>query len=181
MSKVYGRSKSPLTAVLGGSLSDLFGGIESIFLNVSSLKEFWNLTKFTQIRWRCYKKAIGKVIDIATSTTDAGKKVTDYFLGNTDTLPNATSDSFFKLPDDTSQLSSSPGNYWGYSSAMPQGTGKWGLADMNKEARLYEHPFFRSTLYHWNIFKSRWECDDDMQKNLQSSIHGDDYWHLFVR
>ena len=177
MSKVYGRSKSPWTAILGGSLSDLFGGQESIFLKVSSLKELWSLTKFTQIRWRCYKKATGKVIDIATSTTDAGKTVTDYFLGNTDTLPNASLDSFLKLPDDTSRFSSTPGADWG----ILLGKGKWGLADTSKEARLYEHPFFVESRYHWNILTERWECDDNMQQNPQTPIYDDDYWHLFVR
>ena len=178
MSNVFGRSRSSSTAILGGSLSDLFGGKESIFLSVSSLKELWKLTKFTQIRWRCYKKAIGRVIDIATSTTDAGKTVTDYFLGNTDTLPNAAQDSFLKLPDDTSQLSSSPGANWGISI----GKGKWSLSTVSKEARLYDHPFFvPANYYHWNILTHRWECDDDMQRNPLTLVYDDDYWQLFVR
>ena len=185
MSAVSGTAKSPLTAAVSSNLSNLFQGKQNIFLSVSALNEFYQLTKFKQIRWRCYKQCVGRVIDIATSITANGTKALNYFsgqYGNTNTLPMATQDSFIKLPGDNSTLSTIPGSQWGChwdsvnTRCIPTGT--WSVDHHSWDSRLYNHPFFKAHEHNYNIFvgHSRWECDD---YNL--AVSNNDYWKLFVR
>ena len=177
VSNVTGKSKSPLAAVLPSSLNNLLEGKENIFLSVTALKELWSMIKFSQIRWKCFKNFHGRTIDIATSTTDNGKNVFNYFLGDTDTQPSVTQDSFVKLPEDTSSMSVTPTAEWGEFNAL----GKWGHPSVAKENRLIDHPFFKRLFYHWNLgiglaAANRWECDDYL-----TAVSTNDYWQLFVR
>ena len=179
ISHLSGSAVSPWTANLTRPLNDLLEGKENILLSTAALKEFWNLTKFTQIRWKCYKKNVDRVIDIAISNTSSGLNALNFFLGNTDVQPNATQDSFVRLPDDRSKIAATPGAQWGYSPTQSP-TGKWGNFNTAPNARLFDHPFYKTNSYHWLLSEQRMECDDFMQ-NGSPAVKDNDYWQIYVR
>ena len=173
VSNVSGRAYSPYTATLSSPLNHLFEGKENIFLSVMALKEYWKLTKFTQIRWKCYKENVGRVIDIATSATDNGKNALNFFLGNTNTRPNVTQGSFVKLPDDTSMISVAPVSQWGTD-------GKWSISGVQNDKRLWYFPIYIQSKYHYIVYPGRWECDDHVVSG-SPAVGSNDYWQLYVR
>ena len=122
---------------------------------------------FTQIRFYCFKKAVGRVFHIMTNNDAKGADVVKYFT-TSDTMP-AACDSFTRLPGDNSTLAVNC-DKWGHPDSN-----KWGHSAYVMKVRIYERPIaWPST----KIYKSNrsYRCDDN-ENNLSLL----DTWQLFVR
>lgn len=75
----------------------VFGGYG---IDTSALRSLKSATFFQQIRFRCQKESHNRVVDIATSSTDA----LDYFIGASSTTPSSCGGAYYTLEDHTAIL-----------------------------------------------------------------------------
>ena len=122
---------------------------------------------FTQIRFYCFKKEVGRVFHIMTNNDAKGADVVKYFT-TSDTMP-AACDSFTHLPDDNSTLAMNC-DKWGHPDSN-----KWGHSAFVNKLRIYERPIIWPSTKIYRIYKS-YRCDD-MGNNLSLL----DTWQFFVR
>ena len=147
-------------------------------LNNFMLEEIRKLTNYTQLRFNCYKKAVGRQIDIATERDSRGSDVVNFFKsttahGTASNYPSACR-SFYRLPRDTSLISRKC-NLWGTGES-----GNWAIETVNHMhlLPLYNRTFFVPYKYHFIVYtdaKSR-ECDD-----YGTNFTSDDFWRIYVR
>ena len=121
---------------------------------------------FTQIRFYCFKKKVGRVLHIITNNDANGAKVLKFFT-KSDTMPSACG-SFTRLPDDNSILAKNCGK-WGYPDSN-----KWGSSVMRFDKRLYSRPFVWTNKHYFKM--PLYDCDDDGKP-----ISLGDTWQIFVR
>ena len=124
---------------------------------------------FTQIRFYCFQKLVGRVFHIMTNNDVKGAKVVAYFT-TTNAMPVACG-SFTRLPDDNSSLAVNC-NKWGYPTSN-----RWGSQQYRTDDRLFKRPL---TWRFKALFRTNndvpYECDD---RRVEMSIG--DTWQIFVR
>ena len=124
-----------------------------------------------QMRFRCFKKTVGRKFHIVTNRDKSGNEVIKYFTTQTGKFSKSCG-SYIPLVDDNSQLSHN-------CSKWRKGEGLWSHHNANRDQRrLINHVAYIYGIRHWNILGlSRWECDDNANKNFSPG----DYWQIFVR
>ena len=142
------------------------------FLQKNAMTELRTHLSFTQLRFHCSKQQ-GRTFHVTTVANSTGEAVVQYFSGQTDVQPDACG-SFVKMENDNSRLAEVC-NDWGFQNGA-YSVGKWGHA--KSQDRLYDHPAFAVSLYHWLLDPglSRWECDDYFV-----GVSSGDFWKVFVR
>ena len=140
-------------------------------LTKSAMKELRKHLHFTQIRFYC-KKEGGRTFHTTTAANRKGEAAVKYLSGETDVMPSSC-DSFVIKRNDNSRLARVCKD-WAYQRGSYK-VGKWGHErDQN---RLYDHPAFVYTAYHWLLEPSgRWESDD-----YDVGVSRGDFWKVFVR
>ena len=127
---------------------------------------------FTQIRFYCFKKRVGRVLHIMTSNNSTGADVVKFFT-NSNSIPRACG-SFTRLADDNSRLAGNCGD-WGY----PAKTNKWGHTSYFTQDRLFKRPILiASSRYYSYAAGKPYSCDDNT-KDVAMSLG--DLWQIFVR
>ena len=120
---------------------------------------------FEQMRFRCFKKTVGRKFHIVTNRDNSGNDVIKYFTAQTGKFPKSCG-SYFPLVDDNSQLSHN-------CSKWRREEGLW-----SHHNAIRDHVAYIYGIHHWNILGlSRWECDDNPKMNFSPG----DYWQIFVR
>ena len=150
-----------------------YRGISSrqMLLTKSAMKELRKYLPFTQLRFHCKKRG-GRTFHITTANNSKGEAVVQYLSGQTDVMP-ASCGSFVIMSNDNSKLARSckkrgyeKGSYY---------INKWGHEV--DETRLYDHPGFVKSTYHWLLQPGgRFECDD-----YGTGVSSGDFWKVFVR
>ena len=142
-----------------------------MLLTKSAMKELRKYLPFTQLRFHCKKRG-GRTFHITTAKNSKGEAVVQYFSGQTDVMP-ASCGSFVIMRNDNSKLARRC-KKWGYEKGSYD-VGKWGHErDQN---RLYDHPAFVKSTYHWLLRPGgRFECDDYL-----AGVSSGDFWKVFVR
>ena len=126
---------------------------------------------FTQIRFYCFKKRVGRVLHIMTSTNSKGADVVKFFT-NSNSIPRACG-SFTRLADDNSRLAGNCGD-WGY-----QPKNRWGHESFLKEDRIFKRPILIAfARYYSYAAATPYSCDDNT-KDVAMSLG--DLWLIFVR
>ena len=138
-------------------------------LSKNAMNELKTHMTFTQLRFHCSKRQ-GRTFHVTTVTNSTGEAVVQYFSGQTDVQPGACG-SFVKMDNDDS-LMSGVCHLWGFEGGA-YNVGKWGH-DGNDQKRLYEHPAFVGSMYHWIASVSM--CDDWI-----SDVSIGDFWKVYVR
>jgi hypothetical protein len=126
---------------------------------------------FSQIRWRCRKVNVDRVVDLAI---DVGRDVVDFFTGQTNDLPSNVG-RVLSLPEDTSLLGQKLPQ-WNYNT----GTFGDGLSATRVEPRMSHVPMFVAAAHHWftgENWQKRYECDDFSTNSFSMG----DYWDIYVR
>ena len=144
---------------------------KEMVLTKSAMKELRNHLHFNGIRFHCKKRG-GRTFHITTAANSKGEAAVKYFSGETDVMP-ASCGSFVIMSNDNSRLARVCKD-WGYQRGSHK-VGKWGHErDQN---RLYDHPAFAKSAYHWLLQPSgRCECDD-----YNVGVSPGDFWQVFVR
>ena len=142
---------------------------------------------FTQIRFYCYKKLVGRTLHIMTKDSPEGELVIKYFTNSTERP--AACGSFTALTDDTS-VASQQCNKWGYDTYKNRDE-KWGTARNAGEYRLHKEPILvRSQLKHAmytspinnkDELEGVFYCDDHWNLNYRTNQSEGDRWLIFVR
>ena len=127
---------------------------------------------FSQIRFYCFKKKIGRVFHIMTSNDSMGNDVVKFFT-NSDNLPEACG-SFLRLPDDNSSLAVNC-QEWGHPEKNKWGHRSQGLAT----DRLYRKPLVWSNTRFFRFTLGDGLCCDD--KPSSGTVTHGDKWQIFVR
>ena len=126
---------------------------------------------FTQIRFYCFKKEIGRVFHIMTNKNSKGTDVVNFFT-TSDTIPVACG-SFTRLPDDNSSLAVNC-DKWGVPTSN-----RWGQASFLTDDRLFKRPVvWRRTSFFQMVNANTYRCDD---KEKSISLPRGDTWQIFVR
>ena len=129
---------------------------------------------FDQLRFYCHKKDPGSVFHITTKKNPLGEAVVKYFIGLTNTPPQAC-DSFSTFPDDNSTMSRNCAD-WGTMSAM---AGTWGR-NQTFGVRMYHRLVLckpgDSNKYIVAMSKNDYFCED----NVKQASPGDE-WKVYVR
>ena len=153
------------------SVEKSYRGISSsqMVLTKNAMNQLRTHLAFSQIRFHCKKK---RTFHVTTAKNSAGEAAVQYFSGQTDVMP-ASCGSYVRMNDDNSLLAGAC-NRWGWDGGYY--VGKWG--HRLDQDRLYNHPAFVASLYHWLIEPggSRWECDD-----YHVGVTSGDFWKVFVR
>lgn len=127
---------------------------------------------FTQIRFYCFKKKVGRVLHIMTNKDSKGANVLAY-LTDSNSFPRACG-SFTRLGDDHSILARNC-DKWGHPTEN-----RWGHSGYLKDNRLFSRalliPWAR---YYQFIGSLPHSCDDDVAKDIAMSLG--DLWQMFVR
>ena len=134
---------------------------------------------FSQIRFYCYKKLVGRTLHIMTKDSPEGELVIRYFTNSTERP--AACGSFTALPDDNSTVSQQCSKWGFHNGAIPDE--KWGTSRNIVEDRLYKEPIW-SRLVSKHILRTKpirslLYCDDHWDYNIQHSAG--DFWLIFVR
>jgi len=110
---------------------------------------------------------------VTTVANSTGEAVVQYFSGQTDVQPDACG-SFVRMENDNSRLAAVclP---WGREGNSYK-VGKWG--HNRNEDRLFNHPSFVVSSYHWMLRRdgTRMDCDD-----FEVGGQVKDAWKVFVR
>ena len=130
---------------------------------------------FTQIRFYCLKKKVGRVFHVMTNNDAKGANVVEFFT-ESDTQPVAC-DSFTRLPDDNSTLARNC-DMWGYPTKD-----RWGHKNLRNDVRLFRRPFLWPLEYYYMLYiqdnnPRGLSCDDHKNK---ADLSLGDIWHIFVR
>ncbi|XP_031549487.1 uncharacterized protein LOC116287020 [Actinia tenebrosa] len=153
--------------------------INNLRIDVPALGELRKLIGFTQMRYFCHKKAVGRTFHIITNKNTKGRNVVDYFT--IDNLQQMDScESYFRAPGDDSFLASNCLK-WGDDGQKTE-IGKWGYYMHNGTHRAYNEPAFwngTSKKYFINFIPEHLCCDED-KYNVKPMSKGD-IWKLFVR
>ena len=153
------------------SVATSYRGISGtqMVLQKSAMNQLRTHLAFSQIRFHCKKK---RTFHVTTAKNSAGEAAVQYFSGQTDVMP-ASCGSFVTMNDDNSFLARACSR-WGWDGAYY--VGKWG--HLRDQTRLYDHPAFVKSTYHWFILPGgiRWECDDS-----SVVVTPGDFWKVFVR
>ena len=168
-------SQLPLNTSLLGISSN------QTFITTNVMKELRTYLNFTQVRFHCKKKAVGRAFHIATALNSTGEAAVQYFSNQTDVMP-VSCGSYLRMNDDNSSLSRACDG-WGWENKTFL-VGKWGIGLTHyihqlglPENRLFDHSAFVHDKYHWLLhLTNRWECDD-----LKGEVTSGDFWRVFVR
>ena len=134
---------------------------------------------FSQIRFYCYEKLVGKTLHIMTKDTPEGELVIRYFTNST--LRPAACGSFTALPDDNSTVSQQC-SQWGLDTRMNPDA-KWGASRSIVKDRLHMEPIWSRLgskhVLQTKPIRSLLYCDDHWDYKIQHSAG--DFWLIFVR
>lgn len=125
----------------------------------------------TELRFLCEKPSTGRRLHIKTSAP----QVLDFLFGVTNSRP-ATSGTFVRLSDDSSNLAQQP-ERWG---GTPGGAWGW-IFPLDPGDRLIDHPFMIVSERHWMIVQDaagaiRNECDDFLPGSSPDGV-----WSVWIR
>ncbi|XP_031566623.1 uncharacterized protein LOC116301672 [Actinia tenebrosa] len=136
-----------------------------LFISATNLRQLKQLMPFSQLRFECYKREVGRKIDIITTKDSKGTAVVDYFTAKTDDRPDACG-SFIPGSGDNSMIARECANWK---------LGKWGHSRKNED-RLFDHTFYVPSRYHWVLRVATFDCDGN-------SVHltPGDFWKIYVR
>ena len=124
---------------------------------------------FTQIRFYCFQKLVGRVFHIMTNNDVQGANVVAYFT-TSNAMPVACG-SFTRLPDDNSSLAVNC-DKWG----LPT-SNRWGSRSFRTDDRLFKRPLIWSeNAYFRTNGAVPYKCDG---RKTEMSIG--DTWRIFVR
>ena len=144
-------------------------------LTKTAMNELRTHLSFTQLRFHCSKNN-GRTFHVTTAANSTGEAVVQYFSGQTDVQP-ASCGSYVRMENDNSRLAGVC-QKWGLESGSFE-VAKWGYAPFDQK-RLYDHPAFAKSLYHWALKHggqaNRWECDDN-----RVGVTTGDFWKIYVR
>ena len=152
-----------------GDLGHVIRGNRGV--NNPVFKLLHQIFQFSQIRWYCRHGSGTKFIDITTSLNDKGLAVVKGFFEDTPTT--GPCGSFYRLPEDNSQLTQTCQRWHG---------GKWfSMRSVGDDDRLYHVPFFIGSEFDW-IFESpnAMGCDSTMSKSSQE-VEAKGVWKVYVR
>jgi hypothetical protein len=141
---------------------------------------------FSEIRWRCFKKAVNRVLDLATTPMAPHSPVLRYFTGQTNVYASS-SGTMRRLPEDTSILGARPYD-WGWAGVANGQKGWWGITS-NAVTRLSNHPMYIAWRAHWLTGDwlsetDRYECDDYVGvagDPPRGAVSENDSWSIYVR
>ena len=135
----------------------------------ATLKKYIDNFNMTQLRFYCYKKSVGRTIDIATTKDAKGRAVINFLFNNTIIYPQPEScGSYYRLPGDTSRLTLDCNNFK---------EGKWGVTMHNQWfQRPMEADGHNYVIAYALSGDYRWSCDDPV---LNSDKDG--HWMVYVR
>jgi cysteine-rich repeat protein len=140
-------------------------------VSLTAMKALRSQMEFSEIRFRCYRDAIGRVVHVQSDEDS----VVSFFSNKSASQPAAPG-TFTVLPDDNSILSGLS-HKWGNECIVCDG-GYWGYA-----------PYINSRLYMWSIAvydvsnwliredKNYMSCDDNIEE--QGNKSGE--WFIYVR
>ena len=127
---------------------------------------------FTQIRFYCFKKKVGRVLHIMTNKDSKGANVLAY-LTDSNSFPRACG-SFTRLGDDHSILARNC-EKWGHPTEH-----RWGHSGYLKDNRLFSRALLIPWARYYSLIGSLpHACDDDVTKDIAMSLG--DLWQIFVR
>ena len=131
----------------------------------SAMKELRAHLSFTQLRFHCRKRKVGRTFHVTTAANSSGEAVVQYFSGQTKVLPGSCG-SFMRMENDNSKLANGC-NQWEDK--------KWRYKH-HGDGRLYDHVAIVWYKYHWLLSTGRAECDD-----FTVGLSPGDFWKVFVR
>lgn len=141
---------------------------------------------FHQIRFRCYKKSVDRVVDIMTKNNTAGQQVVRYFTDDqyAETKFPVACGSFDRLPQDTSVLAQNCSK-WGQDLAKNYNVNKWGFFKRQGTRRIGTRPFAigGNSMHGFGCDEHsaaiRCSCDDNFK--LPDIYNVKDTWQIYVR
>ena len=146
-----------------------------ILITAPALSELRRDMGFHQFRFYCHKKSVGRVFHIMTKNDSKGEAVVKYYTDRT--TPATACNSFTRLPDDRSVLSSKCSS-WGYTTPN-----KWGFSTSTGATRMYARlvvvPFKNLVKVVKSGDPSGHFCDDT--KANRGALSKGDEWKIFVR
>jgi hypothetical protein len=148
-------------------------------IDVPGIKKLRKDMGFSQLRYFCHKKSVGRTFHIITTKNNKGENVVNYFTVDHLNQRNAC-ESYFRGPGDTSVLASNCAK-WGNDGINVE-IGKWGYYQHNGTFRIYNDPVYwngTNEKYFVNFVPERLCCDENIN-NLKQLSSGDS-WKLYVR
>lgn len=166
---------------------DIFDYKNNQLVNVTVLNQLRQDMGFSQMRFYCHKKLVGRTLHLMTKDSPEGELVIRYFTNSTQRPQSCGS--FKALPDDTSTASQQCSK-WGFESGKKQ-DGKWGSTRSNREDRLHrepilarfssKHALYTSPINNKGNLDGMFYCDDHWDSEYRKAHSPGDTWLIFVR